>query len=482
MTHTATDPDLADVLAARVGTALGAPCTVTGLQRVTAGASRATWAFDAATADGRRHALILRHDPSVSDPSGDEPDEMAREAAALTEARRSGVTVPEVLTENSETTGPLAGSYLVMARVEGEALPQRLLRDDAYAAIRPRLPYLMGRELARIHLMEPSAFTDAGAGVNLSFDDPLEEIYGRYVTTMTPRPILDAAFRRLAATRPSTDRITVVHGDFRNGNLLISPDGIEAVLDWELVHLGDPMEDLGWLCCRTWRFGAPDPVGGFGSRDELFRGYTDESGVTPNPDTVAWWELFATVRWAVICQMQADRGDGPGTDNSMELLAIGRRIAECEHDLLELLGWQPYVLHLDDPTGSFPDLFDVPTSADLISAVRDFLRTTASDADPTVAYRTKVAGHILGICAREAELGDTLRAQHRELLHRHGYRDDAELALQIRADAADAADPAIREVITHAIAARLAVANPRHHRSPPRAPTDPGGATRTRRR
>ncbi|MGW0040015.1 phosphotransferase family protein [Gordonia sp. NPDC003376] len=474
MTHTPPDPTLADVLSARVGTALGRPCTLTGLQRVTAGASRATWAFEVTTADGDVRALILRHDPA-----GAEPDEMAREAAALTEARRSGVTVPEVLTENRETTGPLAGSYLIMARVEGEALPQRLLRDDAYAAIRPRLPYLMGRELARIHLMEPSAFTDAGAGVGLPFDDPLEEIYGRYVTTMTPRPILDAAFRRLAATRPSTERITVVHGDFRNGNLLISPDGIEAVLDWELVHLGDPMEDLGWLCCRTWRFGSREPVGGFGSRDELFRGYTDESGIVPDPATVDWWELFATVRWAVICQMQADRGDEPGTDNTMELLAIGRRIAECEHDLLELLGWQPYALNLDDPTEPATDLFDIPTSADLISGVRDFLRTTASD-DPTVAYRTKVAGHILGICSREAEFGDTLRAQHRELLQRKGYRDDADLALQIRGDAADVDDPTIRAVITHAIAARLVVANPRHHQSPPRVPTGPDEADHTR--
>jgi aminoglycoside phosphotransferase (APT) family kinase protein len=128
----------------------------------------------------------------------------------------------------------------------------------------------------------------------------------------------------------------VVHGDFRHGNFIVGPEGLKAVLDWELAHLGDPMEDLGWLCVKAWRFGARLPVGGFGAYDQLFVAYSTAAGVEVDPDAVHWWEVLGTLKWGVMCIMQASTHLN-GFSRSVELAAIGRRVCENEYDLLELL-------------------------------------------------------------------------------------------------------------------------------------------------
>jgi aminoglycoside phosphotransferase (APT) family kinase protein len=130
--------------------------------------------------------------------------------------------------------------------------------------------------------------------------------------------------------------LTLVHGDFRLGNLIIGPDGVRAVLDWELAHLGDPMEDLGWICVNSWRFGEIDkPVAGLGSREELFAGY-EAAGRKVDPMRVKFWEVMGTLRWGVMCcgMMQRFRAS---PDHSMERAMIGRRASETEIDLLRLL-------------------------------------------------------------------------------------------------------------------------------------------------
>jgi aminoglycoside phosphotransferase (APT) family kinase protein len=149
--------------------------------------------------------------------------------------------------------------------------------------------------------------------------------------------VFELALRWLRGHDPGPpDRLTLVHGDFRHGNLIIGPDGLRAVLDWELAHLGDAMEDLGWICVNSWRFGEIDkPVGGFGSREELFAGY-QAAGGRVDPDRVKFWEVMGTLRWGVMCcgMMQRFR-EGP--DHSMERAMIGRRASETEIDLLRLL-------------------------------------------------------------------------------------------------------------------------------------------------
>ncbi|MBV8303223.1 MAG: phosphotransferase family protein, partial [Acidimicrobiia bacterium] len=152
-----------------------------------------------------------------------------------------------------------------------------------------------------------------------------------------PHPTFELALRWLDDLRPPGTGAAVVHGDFRNGNLIVGPEGLRAVLDWELAHVGDPMEDLGWLCVRAWRFGVGDrPVGGFGARADLYAAYGRASGRAVEPDVVRWWEVLGTLKWGVMCIAQAFTHLS-GTVRSVELAAIGRRVCENEWDLLELI-------------------------------------------------------------------------------------------------------------------------------------------------
>jgi aminoglycoside phosphotransferase (APT) family kinase protein len=129
----------------------------------------------------------------------------------------------------------------------------------------------------------------------------------------------------------------LVHGDFRIGNMLFGEDGLRAVLDWELAHVGDPMEDLGFICVRSCRFGGSKPVGGIGEREEFFAAYEAAGGGAVDPERVRWWEVFGNLRWGVICLSQA-RTYLDGVSNSVELASIGRRTAETEWELLSLVG------------------------------------------------------------------------------------------------------------------------------------------------
>jgi aminoglycoside phosphotransferase (APT) family kinase protein len=128
----------------------------------------------------------------------------------------------------------------------------------------------------------------------------------------------------------------LVHGDLRLGNIMVDSSGLTAVLDWELAHIGDPMEDLGWLCVRAWRFGGSNPVAGIGSYDELFDAYENVSGIRPQLDAMRWWEVLGTLKWGIICIRQAAT-HLQGIARSHELAAIGRRVCENEYDLLEYL-------------------------------------------------------------------------------------------------------------------------------------------------
>jgi aminoglycoside phosphotransferase (APT) family kinase protein len=165
----------------------------------------------------------------------------------------------------------------------------------------------------------------------------IAELERDYRAFSQPRPVFELALKWLRDNDPGPSaEITLVHGDFRHGNLIIGADGIRAVLDWELAHLGDPMEDLGWICVNSWRFGEIDkPVGGFGTREELFAGY-EATGRRADPARVMFWEVMGTLRWGVMCcgMMQRFR---TSPERSIERAMIGRRASETEIDLLRLL-------------------------------------------------------------------------------------------------------------------------------------------------
>jgi aminoglycoside phosphotransferase (APT) family kinase protein len=311
----------------------GEPVEVHGLRRCSGGASRETWALDATAAGGRVFPLILRRDPSGQANA----QNRATEYAVLAAAGLGAVPVPRVLAllEPDDDLG--AGFF--MDRVDGETIPRRVLRDDDFAGARPHLAAQAGEIAARIHAIDVKTLP------TLPRLDAREQIDQQrtYLDTFgEPHPALELGLRWLDEhTPPPLASPALVHGDFRNGNFIVGPDGIRAVLDWELAHLGDPVEDLGWLCVKSWRFGEADRIaGGFGSLEELLAAYAKAGGERVSDDAVRFWVVLGTVKWGVICAGQTLLHVN-GIVRSVELAALGRRVAEMEWDLLDLLdgGW-----------------------------------------------------------------------------------------------------------------------------------------------
>ncbi|WP_252374992.1 MULTISPECIES: phosphotransferase family protein [unclassified Nonomuraea] len=303
--------------------AFGPGTRVTSSVRLPGGASRETWALDVTDPGGGRHELVLRlGSPGTALQDEGFGGDLESEARLMRAAADAGVPVPEIVA--------CGASYLLMTRVPGETIPRRILRDDAYATARPRLAAQCGRALAAVHRMPLSSAPREEPG------DPLPSWRDLLDRLGEPHPVFELALRRLAADRPPASPVSVVHGDFRNGNLIVGPEGIRAVLDWELAHAGDPLEDLGWLCVKSWRFGSPLPVGGFGHYDDLIDAYERAGGVPVDREALRWWETFGVLKWGVICVMQTMRHLRGGA-RSVELAAIGRRVCENEWDLLQMM-------------------------------------------------------------------------------------------------------------------------------------------------
>jgi aminoglycoside phosphotransferase (APT) family kinase protein len=310
--------ELADALEGAVGAG-----PVTGLRRLSGGASRETWSFAA----GERPLILQRSRPGGARRAG-----MAAEAALLRAARAEGVPVPAVVVSDAEAPGGALGdSWMVVEHVAGETIARKILHED-YALARAVLAGQCGTALARIHRIPPGSIPGLTGG------DQVAQLQAVLDAVGEPHPAFELGFRWLDRFRPAPSRPepAVVHGDFRLGNLIVGPDGLRAVIDWELAHTGDPLEDLGWLCVRAWRFGEEPHVGGFGRVDDLVTAYAGESGTDVDRDALAWWEVLGTLKWGIICAMQAHT-HLTGTVRSVELAAIGRRVCEVESDLLRLL-------------------------------------------------------------------------------------------------------------------------------------------------
>jgi len=301
-------------LAAQLADVLGTSA-ITGLVRLSGGASRETWRF---AADGR--PLILQRQRS-----GDVRD-MGVEASVLRAAGAAGMPVASVVAADAEPSSPLGASFMVMAAVEGETIARKILRDDEFTEARRLLPAQLGAALAQLHAVA----VDTAPG--LVEQDQIGYYRDMLDTLGQPHPAFELAFRWLEQHRPVSPRRAIVHGDFRLGNVIVGPDGLRAVLDWELAHLGDPMEDLGWLCVKAWRFGSPKPVAGVGEYDELFAAYEAAGGGHVDPDEARWWEVLGTLKWGIMCILQCN-AHLSGFSRSHELAAIGRRVCENEHDL-----------------------------------------------------------------------------------------------------------------------------------------------------
>jgi aminoglycoside phosphotransferase (APT) family kinase protein len=304
---------------------------VAGAEKLSGGASQETWSFDILHPDGTIGA-ILRRAPAGYGASPSRAAGLDAEAALMQLAYDAGLPSPKVM--HVLQPQDQLGTGFIMARIEGETIARKILRDEKFARARPLLARQLGQVAAGIHRLDVTKLPELR---RMSATKEIADLEREYRGFNWPRPVFELALRWLGERDPGPpDEVTLVHGDFRHGNLIIGPDGLRAVLDWELAHLGDPMEDLGWVCVNSWRFGEIDkPVGGFGPREELFAGY-EAAGRKVDVDRVMFWEVMGTLRWGVMCcgMMQRFRAS---PDHSMERAMIGRRSSETEIDLLRLL-------------------------------------------------------------------------------------------------------------------------------------------------
>lgn len=408
--------------------------TVHELRRLLGGASREMWAL---RLDGRR--LVLRRDPPGA-PSG---VGMEQEAAILRAAASAGLRVPAVL-----AAGP---DFLVLSWVDGETLARRILRDAEFAGARSRLLGQCAEQLARLHRgVRPEQVPGLGAR------DPLRGVEDRLRAIGEPHPAFELGLRWLHDHRPPERHDVVLHGDFRLGNLMVDTDGLAAVLDWELVHLGDPLQDLAWMCVRSWRFGSPLPAAGVGTREELAQAYQAAGGEPVDPGALHWWEVYCTLDWGVMC-LEQSRAHLDGRVRSVELAAIGRRTCEVELDLLDLLpGGEVHPPAPSPEPAPLRGPHDRPTATELLEAVREFLGGLPLSGHDR--FLARVSDRVLRTVERELLLGPQLDREHAERLAALGVADDAELAAAIRARTTYAACtlPPVRA----AVVAKLLVADP----------------------
>ncbi len=339
-------PDLAD-LAARVASHLSraarAPVGVESIERLAGGACQDNFAlvarFEGGEEGGGAKRLVLRSDARTSLPGS---LDRAREHDVIGAAHAAGVKTPRARWLAEGLVRPGGHAYF-LDWVEGEAIGRRVVGSPKLAGAREKLPAQCAEELAKIHAITPSTnptlFASGSAQPDLP--DPVENAiaFARDAidTLKEARPALELALRWLRDHAPAGARRTLVHGDFRTGNLMVASDGLAAVLDWEFAHWGAPAEDIAWLCMRDWRFGQLKlAAGGFAPRRAFYDAYERASGVAVDAREVHWWEIMGNVRWGAASLHQGERYLG-GVDPDIELIAVARRAIEMEYEALRLI-------------------------------------------------------------------------------------------------------------------------------------------------
>lgn len=399
-------------------TRIGGDGPLIGLQRLSGGASMQSWRFCWGDAP-----LILRRMPE-----GLSGDEAAMDAAALSldgqadvieRAGQHSVNVPAIRARL--VAGDGLGEGFIMACAAGEALPQVLLRDPVYRDALAALPKQWAEQLAAIH-----AIPVEGLPAELTYRTPSQKVAqleDRWRALGGISPVFALAFGWLARAVPDPATPHLCHGDFRMGNLLLTPEGLSAVLDWELAHLGDPVQDLAFGCIPSWRFGYYDKVlGGFAQPDAMLSHYEALTGTAVDPARFRFWLVYSCLWWGVCCLAMADiwrRSENEGP----ERLVIGRRVSEVEIDLLLLLA---EILPRSSEPLDWPDLQEaddtgVPGSAALIGAVSRWIDTAVvAKASGHARFEAKVALNALGMAARDAASGTVLAQRQQQRLEALG--------------------------------------------------------------
>jgi aminoglycoside phosphotransferase (APT) family kinase protein len=332
--------ELRQELATFIGASAGGEARVTGLRPIAGGASRETWAVDVTVAAGPEageHALVMRRDMQTT--MNPNALDRAQEFRLLQAAHRAGVLAPRPRWLAAHAAPP----FFLMDRVEGESIGRRVVRERELADARRILPEQMARQLALIHQIDPDREDLGLRSVPRPADglspalDVAEKMRAALAALDVHDPLFETALRWLEGNAPPCEQMTLLHGDFRVGNLIVGPEGLRAVIDWEFAHVGDPLEDVAWPCVRDWRFGRDElRVGGVGDLEPYLAAYEQAGGRRVGRSAVRYWEIMGNLKWAVTCLVQAQRHLS-GEDPSVELASLGRRSAEMQWELLDLI-------------------------------------------------------------------------------------------------------------------------------------------------
>jgi aminoglycoside phosphotransferase (APT) family kinase protein len=274
-------------------------------ERLSGGAIQESWGLDV-RADGTLLPLVLRRDAEGTIEASRTRKEEHKVVAA---AWAAGVAVPRPVAfcEDETVTG---GPFAVVERVSGVGYGPKIVREVTLGGDRAALGRELGRQLARIHAIQPDDCLARVLGPKPA-DPAMAEVAllrDRLDNMGAVRPGLEWAIRWAERHAPASGDVVLTHQDFRTGNILVDEDGLTAILDWEFAAWSDPMADVGWFCAECWRFSRPDlEAGGLCDRAHFYAGYAEASGRGIDPARVRWWELIAHIRWAVIALQQGGR-------------------------------------------------------------------------------------------------------------------------------------------------------------------------------
>ena len=436
--------------------------SLTSCKQLTAGASQETYRITIDAQSGEQRIALRRSQPTTDTGSSVGSISLETEAHLFQVASAGQIPGPAVLYVLQPEDA--LGAGFIMEWLDGETLGQRIVRADELAGVRSKLAQECGEILARIHALD---WQGSGLGEELPSIAPatlVDETWASYCELDVPVPMIDYTWRWLKDNLPKESRTALVHGDFRNGNLMVTPEGINAVLDWELAQIGDPIRDLGWLCVNSWRFGKSHlPVGGFGEIDDLLAGYRDASGIEVSREELVFWQVYGSFWWSMATLQMANawrKGETP----SLERPVIGRRSSEAQMDCVNLL--IPGEFELPDTHRSISDGTQLPMQAELLEGVAAFLKDeVAVQLESHNSFLARVAANSLRIAQRECQFGPALAAQEKArletLLGKPGELDSLrwELVKRLR-DKLPLETPGLADHLRQSVAGQLAIDQP----------------------
>ena len=280
--------------------------------------------------DGATRELILRLGPGFGLFA---PYSAAPQVLALRSLESSEVPVPRVYW-HSEDAGILGAPFLFCEKMAGAAVSPWVPANapGLEPIYRRALAEQFVDALAALHCVpwqgRPINATAHGVTMQNTALRQVEHWQAQIARwAMRPYPMADWGIRWLKAHAPMAPRVTIVHGDYRTGNFLEQDGRITAILDWELVHLGDPHEDLGWASLPMY-MGGSKLISRLAEPDWFYARYSEKAGFEVSMDSLRYYQALSLLKLAAT-HMAAARCFEEGRFNDMRMPAMGSQIATC---------------------------------------------------------------------------------------------------------------------------------------------------------